>query len=230
MKNPFQISLLYLILLTPTIFLSGQQTCFLPQHGDLLFQDLDCGPLCEAIESVTEGYQGADFSHMGLVVLRSDSSRWVLEASGEGVIETPLEQFIHRSADSSGKPKIMVARLKEPYLQLIPEVMQLKEKYLGLPYNTSYIWNDSTYYCSQLIYTLFEQANDGKPFFELQAMTFKVPNGSEMNTAWKEYYKELGIEIPEGKPGCNPGGISRSEKLEVVFFYGTPEGYITTVR
>jgi len=39
------------------------------QEGDLLFQDLDSSPLCNAIELVTPGYNGANFSHIGLVVL-----------------------------------------------------------------------------------------------------------------------------------------------------------------
>ena len=34
--------------------------------GDLLFQNLDCGSLCDAIETVTEGYNAQKFSHIGL--------------------------------------------------------------------------------------------------------------------------------------------------------------------
>ncbi|MHC4724324.1 MAG: hypothetical protein ACYS9V_08765 [Planctomycetota bacterium] len=40
---------------------------FEPKEGDLLFQDLDCGPLCDAIEKVTTGYQGSNFSHVGIL-------------------------------------------------------------------------------------------------------------------------------------------------------------------
>ena len=36
--------------------------------GDLIFQDLQCGPLCDAINAVTKGYQGKDFSHVAIVV------------------------------------------------------------------------------------------------------------------------------------------------------------------
>jgi hypothetical protein len=41
--------------------------------GDLLFQSMNCGPLCEAINEVTEGYQGKDFSHLGMVYIKNDS-------------------------------------------------------------------------------------------------------------------------------------------------------------
>ena len=33
------------------------------QDGDLLFQNLNCDNLYEAIEAVTEGVNGQDFSH-----------------------------------------------------------------------------------------------------------------------------------------------------------------------
>ena len=36
--------------------------------GDLLFQDLDSSPLCDAIELVTPGFENGNFSHIGLVV------------------------------------------------------------------------------------------------------------------------------------------------------------------
>ena len=41
--------------------------------GDFLFQSMDCGPLCEAINEVTQGYQGKDFSHLGIVYIQNDS-------------------------------------------------------------------------------------------------------------------------------------------------------------
>ena len=42
---------------------------FVLQPGDLLFQDLDCGPFCDAIEKATKGYQGTNLSHVGVVAL-----------------------------------------------------------------------------------------------------------------------------------------------------------------
>ena len=43
------------------------------QNGDFIFQNLDCGSLCDAIEQVTEGIYGMDFSHIGLVYKDGDS-------------------------------------------------------------------------------------------------------------------------------------------------------------
>ena len=42
------------------------------QIGDILFQDLDSSPLCDAIEKVTPGYNDYNFSHIGIVVELGD--------------------------------------------------------------------------------------------------------------------------------------------------------------
>ena len=60
--------------------------------GDILFQSMNCGPLCEAINEVTEGYQGKDFSHLGMVYIKNDSI-FVIEAAGKAVKLTPYETF-----------------------------------------------------------------------------------------------------------------------------------------
>ena len=60
-------------------------------------------------------------------------------------------------------------------------------------------------------------ANKGKPFFEQPPMTFKDPDTGQFFPAWVEYYQQLNLAIPEDMPGCNPGGLSRSGKLEVIF-------------
>ena len=84
------------------------------------------------------------------------------------------------------------------------------------------IENDE-YYCSELIYLAFKEANDGQPVFQLQAMTFNDPDTQKPFPIWVDYYKKLGKPIPEGQPGLNPGGISRSEYIEIIHYYGKPD-------
>jgi hypothetical protein len=45
------------------------------KEGDLLFQDLDSSPLCDAIELVTPGYNDANFSHIGLIVYKDKKTK-----------------------------------------------------------------------------------------------------------------------------------------------------------
>ncbi len=47
-------------------------------------------------------------------------------------------------------------------------------------------------------------------------MTYKQPGTDSFFPAWVAYYKALGKPIPQGLPGCNPGGISKSDKLTVL--------------
>jgi hypothetical protein len=158
--------------------------------GDLLFQDLDCGPLCDAIEAVTEG----------------------AEAIGSEVTIISLADFKLRSN------KIWAARLKPKFQHLIPRAAKFAQAQIGKPYDEVFLLNNDRYYCSELIYESFKVANFGKAVFELSPMTFKEPNTGQFFPAWVDYYKPLKCPIPEGKPGLNPGSISRSPVLELLDF------------
>ncbi|WP_396164001.1 YiiX/YebB-like N1pC/P60 family cysteine hydrolase [Flavobacterium sp.] len=179
------------------------------KSGDLLFQSMNCGPLCEAINEVTSGYQGHDFSHLGLVYIKNDSIL-VIEAAGSSVKITPYETFKTYTAE-----KMFVGRLKRKYRALIPEAIAFALQQIGVPYDEEYVYNNRKYYCSELLYDAFLHANK-KPLFDLFPMTFKSPKTKEYFEVWVDYYKKLNIEIPEGKPGCNPGGISTSDKLKII--------------
>ncbi|NDI97929.1 hypothetical protein GWA97_02455 [Flavobacterium sp. LaA7.5] len=180
------------------------------QDGDLLFQDMDCGPLCDAIEAVTEGYNDNDFSHMGMIYHKNDML-YVIEAAGSAVRLTTLEKF----SENTAKP-MYVGRLKKQYNNLIPLAISFSLQQIGVPYDDEYVYDNGSYYCSELIYDAFLFANNGKPFFRLYPMTYKQPNTNEFFPAWVEYYKSIGAAIPEGLPGCNPGGISVSDKIEII--------------
>jgi hypothetical protein len=180
------------------------------QDGDLIFQDMDCGPLCDAIEAVTEGYEGNDFSHMGMVYHRNDTV-FIIEAAGKAVRLNTLANF----SKNTQKP-MYVGRLKKQYRKLIKPAISFSLIQMGVPYDDEYVYGNDSYYCSELIYDAFKTANKEKPFFELFPMTYKQPGTDSFFPAWAEYYAALGKEIPEGLPGCNPGGISVSDKIDII--------------
>src|SRR5688572_28770806 len=127
-----------LFLLSTLAFLqhaSMAQSKFELQNGDLLFQDLDCGGLCDAIESVTTGYKNSTFSHVGIVKISADGTVMVLEAIGKDVHYTPLNTFLITQLDSDKKPKVAVGRFKQEYQHLISKAFTASEKYLGKPYD-----------------------------------------------------------------------------------------------
>jgi uncharacterized protein YycO len=110
--------------------------------GDLLFQDLDCGDICEAIEAVTKGYEDQKFSHIGLVYVKEDSV-YIIEAIGNNVHLSPIVAFLERSENP-----VVVGRLKTPYQKLIPGAIQFALAQQGKPYDDAFLYNNGKYYCS----------------------------------------------------------------------------------
>lgn len=178
------------------------------KEGDIIFQSMNCD-LCKAINAVTEGFEGKDFSHLGLVHIQNDSI-YIIEAAGKNVKLTPLEIFKTYTTET-----MYVGRLKRKYRKYIPKAIGFSLSQMGVPYDEAYLYDNGSYYCSELIYDAFLEAYK-KPFFELTPMTFKEPNSNQYFQIWIDYYENLKIEIPEGELGCNPGGISTSDKLKII--------------
>ncbi len=222
-KNLLKLALFFSILLFLECHSIAQK--FEIKLGDLLFLDMDCGEFCDAVEKVTFGVNGAKFSHIGLVSVQENGEKLVLEAVSKGVIATPLDTFLSRSKDANGKPKVVVGRLKEQYNFLITNALNEAKKLLGKPYDDVFDLQNDAYYCSELVYEAFKRANAGTPLFEPQPMTFKDPDTKENFEIWVKYYKNLGKPIPEGQLGLNPGGISRSSKIDIVHCFGRPTGW-----
>jgi len=197
---------------------------FVPAEGDLLFQDLDSSPLCDAIEDVTSGVNGAGLCHVGIATLQYRGGPQVIEAYGAAVAARPLAEFLARSKDNAGRPKVIVGRLKEPYRSLVPAAVRRARKLLGTPYDQFFLPDNGRLYCSELVWECFRDSA-GRPLFDLTPMTFKPPGSGEPMKVWKDYYAKLGVPIPEGVPGCNPGGLSSSDRIDIVHAYGRPRGW-----
>ena len=215
MKNYFFIILFYSILLSSCL----PKQKFELQEGDLLFQDLDSSPLCDAIELVTPGYKDANFSHIGLVVLDNDTLK-VLEAIPPKVGLTDMKSFFNRSYDKDGKSKIIAGRLKDEFQHTIKDAIIYAKSKIGIKYDQEFLMNNKSYYCSELIFEAFEKDS----IFKLKPMTFLHPETNDTLNVWKNYYSKLGITIPQNEPGINPGIMSLSDKIEMIYFYGIPDG------
>jgi len=195
-----------------------QGKSFILEEGDLLFQDSDCGAFCDAIEAVTEGVDGYDFSHIGLLMKDQSGQLKVMEAISAGVVLTPIEDFMNRSKDDLGQSKIVVGRLKEESQAYIPKAIDFIHSKIDAEYDDVFNLENDKYYCSELIHLAFKHAA-GKPLFETPPMTFKEPLTAETFDIWIDYFKEFNTQIPEGEPGLNPGSMSRSASVEIVNRY-----------
>lgn len=188
-----------------------------PQHqqiavevGDLIFIDTDCGPLCDAINAVTDSYKDLPMSHVGFKVVH-EGKPLIVHAGSKGVVMEPLSNILQKA-----KGEIVIARIKDEYQPLLEGAMAFAKSKVGLPYDHTFTPDNEEYYCSELIYEAFKSANGGKSFFKLNPMTFINPQTKSTDTNWVNYFNQHQATIPEGVLGCNPGEMSLSDKLDIV--------------
>ncbi|MFB3891682.1 MAG: YiiX/YebB-like N1pC/P60 family cysteine hydrolase [Phycisphaerae bacterium] len=215
--------LLGLCLALPACGQASSDATAMLRPGDLLFQETDGHALGEAIKAVTEGVDGAKFTHVGIVATAGDLST-VVEAGGKGVKVTPLAAFLARSKDDHGRPKVVVGRLKAQFRSAAEPSVKRALALVGTPYNDEFLLDNGKYYCSQLVYECFRDGS-GKRLFEVFPMTFRAPGATQPVKAWQDYFDKKGKPIPEGKPGCNPGALSRSANIEIIHAFGKPTGW-----
>jgi hypothetical protein len=204
--------IIFLFLIVIFYFNSFAQQKYSYKEGDIFFQELSCGPFCDAITKVTFGYKGAKFAHVG--VLFNENNKWVIaEAISRGVVLTDIDTFLNRSLDKNGKPKVMVGRIKNANKVVIPTLFTLKP-YLNKSYDEVFNIKNDKYYCSELVYELYKYKT-GENVFKLAPMTFNDPDTKQLFPIWKTYFDSLKVSIPESEQGLNPGSISCSDLLEI---------------
>lgn len=185
------------------------------QKGDFIFQDLNCGELCDAIEEVTTEDRSLRFSHVGIVQIIEDEP-FVYEAIGRNVQKTKFLTFAKRSLDQEGHPLIAAFRLKKAKNKEIEKILVWIEEKMGSPYDIYFKLGGPAYYCSELIYLAFQNSVDYKNTFKLNAMTFKQLETGMIHPAWQKYFENLKVRMPEGELGINPNAMSKSASLEPV--------------
>lgn len=175
------------------------------REGDILFQKLPCGSLCDAIIETTPCSDAYAFNHCG-IFRYTDGKPVVVEAIAGKVRETPLMFFTQRDTAT----KLSVGRLADSSVAM--SAAYTSRKYLGRPYDDAFIPGDSALYCSELVWESYQ--SPGGPVFQLEPMTFR--SGGRTHPGWVEYYMKLGVAIPEGEPGINPCGIAGSEAVRML--------------
>lgn len=118
-----------------------QQWGYEIQPGDVLFQDLDCGPRCALIRTVTK----SRYTHTG-IVLDEGGALMVWEAFAP-VGPTPLAEWLRRGVGE----KVAIYRLRSQHLAKLPQIATEVRALRGLPYDGNYQWDDANIYCSELI-------------------------------------------------------------------------------
>lgn len=190
------------------------------KQGDLLFQNTGTGEIDNAIKDVTATSLSKNYSHVGMA-MQIDDKWFVVEAiPKEGICQTPLKKFLNRNKNKFNKSQTTVARLDSYYQPYISKAIAYGLERIDTPYDEIFLWDDNSYYCSELVYKMFSSqdlSKDEIPFLT-HPMTFNDSTGSPM-PSWKAYYKTRNQPIPEGIEGTNPNLMASSPRIKFVHDY-----------
>ena len=190
-------TLLAIACLTVIIMSCGQTNDVL--DGDLLFCIADED---NEITDVTQGIDGMKIEHVGIYYNKS-----VIEATrSKGVCVTPIDSFIRHNVG-----RVIVGRVESADIRLSIENVL---KYKGLPYDTLFMPDDRAMYCSELVQKSYVRS-DSMLIFSPIPMSFHDDSGN-ITPFWTDFYKQRGMDVPEGMPGSNPGELSRRKSVRII--------------
>ncbi|NDV93944.1 hypothetical protein D0T84_03295 [Dysgonomonas sp. 521] len=210
-------NIIYILFLLYPAILSADD--FKLQTGDLVFQESCSGNMGNAIKEVTLSIEQYHFTHVGMVYIDENDSVFVVEATHPRVAATPLGEYLYPKNEKDCYPLSVVGRLKNEYRHIIPQAIREGLTLVGKEYDDGFVMGNDKYYCSEFIYEILLRANNGKPVFPLNIMTFKSPGSDEITEGWKKYFEKLNLPVPEGELGINPGAMSRSDVIDIVHYY-----------
>lgn len=175
--------------------------------GDLLFFS---PAISNAITDVTSGIDGRPIDHVA-IFLRIASRPYTLEAVRRGVVLQPIDSTIVRHTRNG--ESIFVGRIKDS-LDVAASIANALDE-LGKPYDFYFEPTDSAVYCSELVEHSYRQI-DGQKTFDGIPMSFHDASG-KVTPYWTEYYRRAGKKVPEGEQGSNPGQLSRSSRIRILY-------------
>ncbi|MHB1277128.1 MAG: YiiX/YebB-like N1pC/P60 family cysteine hydrolase [Bacteroidia bacterium] len=196
-----------LLLVFGLLFLGCTKKEVALKNGDFLFLIASDEGLGQAINTVTEGDSVRNYSHQGLLQIEGKDSFVWHSAPGKGVARESIRAF--QTDDKGALREMHVYRLPDSMSKHLPIIWKRANVLLGKPYNETYIMEDDGFYCSEFVYALYSTYG----IFELKPMTFTDGKTGQVPESWVDHYQKLGIQIPEGKPGCNPNGMAGSPYL-----------------
>lgn len=185
------------------------------RSGDLIFLDLDCGELCDAIETVTKEQFKApsapNFSHVAILFQEKDAhghTNWMVYEAWEKVQKTPLQEVLQRVNHDPARYRFK--RFEGLTTRKAKQLRKSLDAKLSLPYDNDFLINNGKFYCSELVADSFNEVFKAKPF-EYQPMHFGTPNDKNWKI-WENYYRKLDRNIPTAELGISPLGIFMDTK------------------
>lgn len=190
------------------------------RSGDLVFvgipmdYSLEEGSMSEAISAATSDSTELDLIHMAILEVSEDST-WIIDATiKHGVDRHPLDTFLRDFTLKDGSLpvfKIMRPKVSEAEAR---QFVDNAKKYLGQPYDVSFLPDNGAMYCSELVYNSYV-SEDGTHLFSEAPMNFLDSEGN-MPLYWTQLFALLGQDVPQGVPGTNPQKMATEKALSPV--------------
>jgi uncharacterized protein YycO len=177
--------------------------------------------MTDAIIASTQESGKIPFSHVGIVEKTSTGFQ-VIEAIDTSVRCTPLDEFLHRSAQYNNQPIVAVGRLRDVDKTLVHEALCRAHACIGQPYDDDFLPDNDKYYCSELVWHCYRATDDTTHLLQSYPMNFRAADGS-MPAYWISHFANLGMEVPEGVRGTNPMDMSHDPRVEIVYTFYTSE-------
>jgi len=199
----------YLLIAFCLLFMSCAQNL---RTGDLVFVASENSELEKSIVEVTQlNNNELNFTHAGIINV-TDTGIFVVEAVPQkGVCYSSFQEFKNENKNGT----LYIASFKSEYQKYAKDALNRACSHLGKGYDYAFDLENDLYYCSELVYDAYAYAAGDPHFFETPNMTFKKENSNDFLPYWVEYFEKQNIPIPENKPGINPNGLSRSDKLRI---------------
>lgn len=206
------------IMLTLAGCTSGKQDS--PRSGDLVFvgipmnYSLQQGSMSEAISAATSDSSGLNLIHVAILEVKGDST-WVIDATiKHGVDRHPLDTFIRDFTLRDGSlPTFKIMRPEASAVEA-EQFVQNAKKYLGQPYDVSFLPDNGAMYCSELVYNSYITP-DGEHLFSEAPMNFLDKDGN-MPIYWTQLFERIGQQVPQGIPGTNPQKMAAEKTLSPI--------------
>ena len=177
------------------------------REGDLLFVVNRSG---NAITQVTSGLDSLPIDHVAVFhrIGGEDGLPYVIEAvPRRGVTLTPLD-----SVAGGGEGGSVIA-CRVANLDAAASV-RAALRYVGAPYDHFFVPDAEAIYCSELVQLCYVD-EAGEAVFDTIPMSFHDASG-RITDYWRQHYAAVGLDVPEGAPGTNPGQLSRSPRVTVL--------------
>ena len=179
------------------------------QSGDIILISFNCYE-CRVIEAETN----STFSHSGVILLNANHEIFVAQ-SLINVRLSPLQDFLNNKTPGTKafiyRPFEFDRRTDWPELAKNMHDVFI-EKFLGLPFDEKYSWNNfdnqgrELLYCSEFVAKFLDHF--------LTSSTVLAPLTYDKNHAfWFQYFHG---QIPEGEMGNSPAALSRDPRFHFI--------------